>query len=62
MNDYKYKIITDVALNIYKENGMTFEAQWGAVNGVLIVQAPDEETADKIRMTFTDIRMWEKIA
>jgi hypothetical protein len=30
-------------------------------NGVLIVDAPDEETADKIRMTFTDIRMWEKI-
>jgi Lon protease-like protein len=30
-------------------------------NGVLVVQAPDEETSDRIRSTFTDIRMWEKV-
>jgi hypothetical protein len=30
-------------------------------NAVLTIEAPDEDTADKIRMTVSDITMWEKI-
>jgi hypothetical protein len=61
MNSYLYKVIPSVALDFYKQNGM--EAQFDAelLNGTLTIEAPDEETADKIRMTYTDIRMWEKI-
>lgn len=61
MNTYRYKVVWEAALQLYKENGMNVEFDPEFFNGVLIVDAPDEETADKIRMTFTDIRMWEKI-
>jgi hypothetical protein len=27
----------------------------------LVIEASDEDTADKIRMTVTDIRMWDKV-
>jgi hypothetical protein len=27
----------------------------------LVIEAADEDTADKIRMTVTDIRMWDKV-
>jgi hypothetical protein len=61
MKRFTYKVIQDVALASYKENGMTFEVDQELFNGVLTIEAADEETADKIRMTFTDIRMWEKV-
>jgi hypothetical protein len=51
----------DFALEYYKENGMEVHFDTELFNGVLTIEAPDEETADKIRMTFSDIRMWEKI-
>jgi hypothetical protein len=41
---------------------MTLAFDSKLVNGVLSIEAPDEETADLIRMTFTDITMWEKVA
>jgi hypothetical protein len=61
MNTYKYKVIADVALEFYKENGMEFGFDPSVLNGVLIVESPDEETSERIRSTFTDLRMWEKI-
>jgi len=48
------------ALDTYAENGMTLSFDPELFNGVLTIEAPDEDTADKIRMTFTDIRMWQK--
>jgi hypothetical protein len=61
MNIYTYRVIREVALDFYKENGMEVHFDTELFNGVLSIEAPDEETADKIRMTFSDIRMWEKI-
>lgn len=61
MNVYKYRIAPAAALKTYEENGMTAEFDVETLNGELIITAPDEETADKMRMTYTDIRMWEKI-
>jgi len=61
MNTYKYRIIPEVALEFYRENGMTLTFNESLMDGELIIRAPDEETADSIRKTFTDIRMWEKI-
>jgi hypothetical protein len=61
MNTYKYKAVPSVALEFYRENGMEVQFDTELFNGVLTIDAPDEETADKIRMTFTDIRMWEKV-
>jgi hypothetical protein len=61
MNTYKYRVIPEVALDFYRENGMTLTFDESLMDGELIITAPDEETADSIRKTFTDIRMWEKI-
>ena len=61
MKKFTYQVVQDVALASYKENGMTFEVDQELFNGLLTIEAADEETADKIRMTFTDIRMWEKV-
>jgi hypothetical protein len=61
MNTYKYRIIPEVALDFYRENGMILTFNESLMDGELIITAPDEETADSIRKTFTDIRMWEKI-
>jgi hypothetical protein len=61
MNTYKYRIVPEVALDFYRENGMTLTFDESLMDGELIITAPDEETADSIRKTFTDIRMWEKI-
>ncbi len=60
MKKFFYKASPDYALKFYRENGMTVTFDESLFNGVLVIEAPDEETADKIRMTFTDIRMWEK--
>jgi|LakMenE01Jun11ns_1017448.scaffolds.fasta_scaffold8182714_1 hypothetical protein len=60
MTKYTYKVIPEVTLEFFRENGMTPNFDEALFNGVLVIEAPDEETADKIRMTFTDIRMWEK--
>jgi hypothetical protein len=61
MNIYTYRVIPEVALDFYRQNGMELSFDAELLNGVLVVQASDEDTADKIRMTFTDIRMWEKV-
>jgi hypothetical protein len=61
MKTYKYKVNREVALAFYKENGMEVHFDPELFNGMLIVDAPDEETSERIRSTFTDIRMWEKI-
>ena len=61
MKKFTYRVIQDVALDFYKQNGMTFEVDQELFNGLLTIHADTEETADKIRMTYTDIRMWEKV-
>jgi hypothetical protein len=59
--EFKYKIVLEPTLATYKENGQVFTGDEDTFNGILIIEATDEATADKIRMTYTDIRMWEKI-
>lgn len=59
--EFKYQAKPDFALEFYKENGQVVTFDTELFNGVLIVEAPDEATADKIRMTITDTRMWEKV-
>ena len=61
MNVYKYRVIPSTALDTYVENGMSATFDIETLNGELIIHAPDEDTADKMRMTYTDIRMWEQI-
>jgi hypothetical protein len=61
MKTYKYKVNREVALAFYKENGMEVHFDIELFNGVLIVEAPDAETSERIRSTFTDLRMWEPI-
>ena len=60
MNKYTYKLVPSAALKTYEENGMTADFDVETLNGYLIVEAEDAETAEKMRMTYTDIRMWEK--
>lgn len=60
-NAYKYRIIPAAALETYEENGMTAEFDVKTLNGELTIYAPDEETAELMRRTYTDIRMWEQI-
>jgi hypothetical protein len=59
--EFKYKAQSDFALELYKENGQAVTFDTALFNGTLVIEAPDEATADKIRMTITDIRMWEKV-
>jgi hypothetical protein len=59
--DFKYRAIPDFALEVYKENGQIASFDPDLFSATLTIEAPDEDTADKIRMTITDIRMWEKI-
>lgn len=59
MKSYRYRVIPEVALEFYRENGMTVTFDESLMNGELIITAPDQETADSIRKTFTDIRMWD---
>lgn len=61
MNVYKYRVIPSTALDTYEENGMAATFDIETLNGELIIHAPDEDTADKMRMTYTDIRMWQRI-
>jgi hypothetical protein len=61
MKTFKYRVIQEVALAFYKENGMEVHFDTELFNGVLIVEAPDEETSERIRSTFTDLRMWERV-
>jgi len=62
MNVYRYRIIPAAALETYLQNGRIATFDEELLNGELIINAPDEETADKMRMTYTDIRMWERVA
>lgn len=61
MNKYSYRVKRDPAFDMYKQNGMSVTFDPELFNGLLTIEAPDEETADKIRMTYTDITMWEKV-
>jgi hypothetical protein len=61
MKFFKYRAVVEPTLEIYREHSMEFTLDEKSFNGFLIVEAPDEATADKIRMTYSDIRMWEKI-
>lgn len=61
MATFKYRAMIAPALDGYKENGMEVTFNEEAFNGLLVIEADDEATADKIRMTYTDIRMWEKV-
>lgn len=61
MEKFTYRVSREAAFSMYKENGMAITFDESLFNGLLVIEAPDEETADKIRMTFTDIRMWEKV-
>lgn len=61
MTIYKYKVDREVALQFYKENGMDVHFDIELFNGLLVVEAPDEETSERIRSTFTDLRMWELV-
>lgn len=58
--EFSYVATPDFALEFYKENGQVVSFDTDLFNAKLIIDAPDEATADKIRMTITDIRMWEK--
>lgn len=58
--EFKYYATPDFALEFYRENGQTVSFDIDLFNATLTIEAPDEDTADKIRMTITDIRMWEK--
>lgn len=58
---FSYRAAPDFALAFYEENGQTVSFDVDLFNATLSIEAPDEDTADKIRMTITDIRMWERI-
>ena len=58
--EFKYYATPDFALELYKENGQEVSFDIDLFNATLSIEASDEETADKIRKTITDIRMWEK--
>jgi hypothetical protein len=58
---FKYQAKPDIALDFYKENGQTVTFDIELFNAILVIEADDEDTADKIRMTVTDIRMWDKV-
>ena len=57
---FNYRATPEFALAFYEENGQTISFDIDLFNATLSIEAPDEDTADKIRMTITDIRMWEK--
>ena len=57
---FSYRATPDFALAFYEENGQTVSFDVDLFNATLSIEAPDEDTADKIRMTITDIRMWER--
>jgi hypothetical protein len=59
--EFKYKANPEIAFEIYKDNGQSVTFDTALFDATLIVKAPDEETADKIRMTVTDIRMWDRV-
>ena len=62
MKKFTYRALRSESLDTYEENGMELTFDPDLFNGVLTIEAPDEETADKIRMTYTDIRMWERVS
>jgi hypothetical protein len=59
--EFRYRATPEFALEFYKENGQTISFDTELFNAILSIEAPDEDTADKIRMTITDIRMWKRI-
>ena len=59
--EFRYKAVIEPTLQTYREHGLELSVDHSLFNGLLTIEAHDEDTADKIRMTYTDIRMWEKI-
>jgi hypothetical protein len=57
---FEFLATPDFALEFYKENGQEVDFDINLFNATLTIEAPDAETANKIRKTITDIRMWEK--
>jgi hypothetical protein len=58
--EFKYKATPDSVLKFFKESNQKLFFDIALFNAILIIEAPDEDTADKIRMTVTDITMWER--
>jgi hypothetical protein len=59
--EFKYKATPDSVLKFFKESNQKLFFDIALFNAILTIEAPDEDTADKIRMTVTDITMWEKL-
>jgi len=59
--EFKYRATSDSVLKFFKESNQTLFFDIALFNAVLTIEAPDEDTADKIRMTVSDITMWEKV-
>jgi hypothetical protein len=61
MEVFIYKIDVDQAISVYQQNGQKVVIDPSLINGTLYIDAPDEDTAEKIRLMLTDIRMWTKV-
>jgi hypothetical protein len=59
--EFKYRATPDSVLKFFEESKQKLFFDISLFNAVLTIEAPDEDTADKIRMTVSDITMWEKI-
>jgi hypothetical protein len=59
--EFKYRATPDSVLKFFNESGQKLFFDIELFNATLTIEAPDEDTADKIRMTVSDITMWEKI-
>jgi hypothetical protein len=58
--EFKYRATPDSVLKFFKESNQKLFFDIALFNAILTIEAPDEDTADKIRMTVSDITMWEK--
>jgi hypothetical protein len=59
--EFKYRATPDSVLKFFEESNQTLFFDIALFNATLTIEAPDEDTADKIRMTVSDITMWEKV-
>jgi hypothetical protein len=58
---FKYGATPDSVLKFFNESGQKLFFDIELFNATLTIEAPDEDTADKIRMTVSDITMWKKL-
>ena len=66
MPTFKYKVIADAVNEQYQKNTgsdlyLTLGSDIDLSKVTLIVEANDEDHADRLRMGITDIRTWELI-